>query len=929
MAGDQTVVQVAADTTGYVAAMIRAQKSAADFVTSQDRVKSYTENAVRAIDGSRQALAAQGGAAVDAFNKSAKGAEKFLVSLQKQADQAGKTQAEMLRLRAAEYGVSDAAKAYIDQIEKANTATGHLQHGAAGARKEMLVLAHEAATGSWSNFGGSLMVLGERLDFMKYLMNPVVLGIGAMAAAAYVAYEAIHKLSEQQKAINDAMALTANYADLTQGKLLVFSDAISKDLGVSTGTASDALMAMAKSGMVAGSDLKDVSESIVAYSKTSGDSVSDVAKMFEQSYGNAASAAKKWAETHHDLTQSQLDNIKVMEQSGDKAGAWKEFVIDASAAARKQVLADNDAMGSSYETLGQAWDRFWRGVTGKGDQLTKLHDQLAALESQKNDPDQNPFGANTDEINQQEAAIRSQIDSILKASQAQDAQNKALDTFSSMNQQHIEDMKKTWTWQQKLNDANETARKKIEALSKAAQAQGPVSPQYQAKLQADLNSMLAANAREYHAPKTDSGYHEPRGTSLLDEARAQQAVLEQSLSSNGQLTGWAAKRAALEAQIANYAGQTLTKQQASVLANKDALLAQYKTNAALEADGDFRDRVTKLQAAQDQLNERIQNQNDALAAQQQIELQTATLTTQERQRQIALLAIETERRKELADWAKTAEAQKLTGSDTDLAEQRTINQKYAARATTQQQTFAAQDLLKSDWAAGATTGLKQIIEQTSNLNQIAQSTVTDGIRGIGDAFAELATTGKLNMGDLAKSIVADFARMEAEALAAQAAMSFMSWAGIGSSATTGATSYAGAFHLASGGHVRGPGSSTSDSIPAMLSDGEYVLNAAAVSRIGVSHLDDLNSGAARAVNSVARYASGGAVGSVASTVGPASSGGGSPTFNITVNGSGANSVSSADMAELQKLLDGWWEKKFTQRVKGQGGLAWQQKYGSV
>jgi hypothetical protein len=38
---------------------------------------------------------------------------------------------------------------------------------------------------------------------------------------------------------------------------------------------------------------------------------------------------------------------------------------------------------------------------------------------------------------------------------------------------------------------------------------------------------------------------------------------------------------------------------------------------------------------------------------------------------------------------------------------------------------------------------------------------------------------------------------------------------------------------ATGGHIQGPGTSTSDSIPAMLSDGEFVVNAAAVAKPGV------------------------------------------------------------------------------------------------
>lgn len=48
--------------------------------------------------------------------------------------------------------------------------------------------------------------------------------------------------------------------------------------------------------------------------------------------------------------------------------------------------------------------------------------------------------------------------------------------------------------------------------------------------------------------------------------------------------------------------------------------------------------------------------------------------------------------------------------------------------------------------------------------------------------------------------------------------------------------------FATGGHVQGPGTATSDSIPAMLSDGEYVINAAATQKIGLDNLNALNSG---------------------------------------------------------------------------------------
>ena len=48
------------------------------------------------------------------------------------------------------------------------------------------------------------------------------------------------------------------------------------------------------------------------------------------------------------------------------------------------------------------------------------------------------------------------------------------------------------------------------------------------------------------------------------------------------------------------------------------------------------------------------------------------------------------------------------------------------------------------------------------------------------------------------------------------------------------------FKKASGGYISGPGTPTSDSIPAMLSNGEYVINAKSVQAAGLPMLDSIN-----------------------------------------------------------------------------------------
>lgn len=133
------------------------------------------------------------------------------------------------------------------------------------------------------------------------------------------------------------------------------------------------------------------------------------------------------------------------------------------------------------------------------------------------------------------------------------------------------------------------------------------------------------------------------------------------------------------------------------------------------------------------------------------------------------------------------------------------------------------------------------IQQTSNqLAKDFSGAITDWI------------TGAQSFGDAMKNIL-----QQLIAQLIQAAI----YATIVAACTGGGGGFAarwkGAFGnaFASGGSVDGPGTGTSDSVPAMLSNGEYVLNAQAVDRLGVPFLNGLNTGRLRG------FASGGLVGS--------------------------------------------------------------------
>lgn len=95
----------------------------------------------------------------------------------------------------------------------------------------------------------------------------------------------------------------------------------------------------------------------------------------------------------------------------------------------------------------------------------------------------------------------------------------------------------------------------------------------------------------------------------------------------------------------------------------------------------------------------------------------------------------------------------------------------------------------------------------------------------------------------------------------------------------------GAAIYASGGYIKGPGSSTSDSILSRLSNGEFVMRAGAVSKLGIGFLNHLNS---------VGYAMGGPVGGYSPSLpsfaggGPVGGGGSYGTLNLTIGGQTAN-----------------------------------------
>ena len=201
---------------------------------------------------------------------------------------------------------------------------------------------------------------------------------------------------------------------------------------------------------------------------------------------------------------------------------------------------------------------------------------------------------------------------------------------------------------------------------------------------------------------------------------------------------------------------------------------------------------------------------------------------------------------------------------------------YADESMTYEERLAALDAINQKYE-----DQKAKINTINSMQQYGNSLAKDFASGISDWI-----TGAKSFGDVMRSVLESLIQK-----LIQAAMYALIIASV-----TGGSFKANFFKafgngFATGGSVDGPGTGTSDSIPAMLSNGEYVLNAQAVDRLGVPFLNGLNTGRLRGFASGGLVGSGGVVGYKAER---GSNGGQVQSVNLSMHVSAMDASSFSD-----------------------------------
>ncbi|HFC8825040.1 TPA: phage tail length tape measure family protein [Neisseria subflava] len=196
------------------------------------------------------------------------------------------------------------------------------------------------------------------------------------------------------------------------------------------------------------------------------------------------------------------------------------------------------------------------------------------------------------------------------------------------------------------------------------------------------------------------------------------------------------------------------------------------------------------------------------------------------------------------------------------------------------------DAFGDDWLAGISDGMRNYADSFQSMREGMADVVSGSLGKMSDALADFVATGKADFRSLAVSILQDLSKMLIKMAIFNAMKAAMSAWG-GGYADGGVVQ-----QFSNGGAVWGAGTATSDSIPALLSNGEFVINAASTRRHRAL-LEAINQN---------RYASGGAVG-VAPQVAALGGGGvGNMTVNITINRDGSSESSAESDAEMGRQL---------------------------
>lgn len=470
-----------------------------------------------------------------------------------------------------------------------------------------------------------------------------------------------------------------------------------------------------------------------------------------------------------------------------------------------------------------------------------------------------------------------------------------------------------------------------DAARAAAAARGKQAFDETVASAAAQTARVSTNAVAARAAK-GGGVHSLESERMLDNIRQRIAQLRVEAVATDKLTQSQKDLLAFDQKVTDLRSKRkkLSDDDKSLLRDQQAIRGMYEQASQLEKEVRYRDAINKLKERSAQIDAELGDYAAERQRDVQRELGAMSMGDNARELNQAINRVGDEFRRRRDELTKGARKDGTLGSPEYIAEIERINTAEAEQVARERGYLEQRLALQADWRVGVKRAMAVYQESAQNAAQMAEDALTSSFRNAEDALVSFATSSKLNFRGLIDSMIADLARFSARAAMSQVFGAIGSALGFGgvsdavgalggaASAAVGSNAYG--FHLATGGAVWGPGTSTSDSISAQLSNGEFVVRAAVVSQPGVrAHLERLNAGGR---SGFARFAAGGLVGgSAGGGDSPARNGGISVSAPVSIEGGSSNPASLIAVGEFRKMLEQM-IRELIQRELRQGGTLW-------
>ncbi|EAW0680675.1 phage tail tape measure protein, partial [Salmonella enterica] len=714
---------------------------------------------------------------------------RFIQSLKRQVTTQQLSRAELLRVKAAELGISSAADVYIRKLDTATKSTHALGLKSAQARREIGVLIGELARGNFGALRSSGITLANRAGWIEQLMSPkgMMIGgvVGGIAAAVYGLGKAYYEGEKESEEFNKQLILTGSYAGKTAGQLNEMAKSLAGN-GVTQHDAAGVLAQVVGSGSFRGGQVETVARAAVAMQNATGEAVDKTIANFQKLYDSPTRASEELNKQLHYLTSSQYEYISSLEQRGFKEAAG-QAAADAYGKAeqrRSQQIIDNlGIIERAIRSATSRWKEFWDAALNIGRpkteqyQLEQVNQAINQIyEDRKKSGKSDLFDAGLQKLLSQKKGLEFVIKSQEGYAESQAKAKKADDnvTASLIYQNRI--LSENLSWQKKRSAAL------TELWANVAKAPGKWS-------QAQRETAVAQINTDNKPPVTHKSpaYHNDEASRLLLQYSQQQAQVEgqiaaAKLSTTEKMTEAHKQLLAFQQRITDLSGKKLTAEEKSVLAHKDEIEQALQKLDISQQDLQHQNALNELKKKTLTLTSQLTEEESRVRQQHAMALATMGMGDQQRGRYDERLKIQQQYQDKLEQLKRDSKAKGTYGSDEYRQAEQELQASLDRRLAEWADYNAKVDTASGDWTLGVSRALDNFMAQGSDVAGMTENVFTNAFNSMADGIANFTLTGKMDFRSFTVSILADLAKMEARIAASKLLGSVLGMFGVGASA---------------------------------------------------------------------------------------------------------------------------------------------------